>query len=65
MLLATIFSALMLIIGIIILSFALSIVKIILRFLFCCWFTENKKSDNNIDDLELSDNIIENNENNA
>ena len=37
----------------------------ILRFLFCCCCSENKKSNNNIDDLELSDNIIENNENNA
>jgi len=65
MLLATIFSALAIIIGIIILSFVLSIVKMILRFLFCCCCSENKKSNNNIDDLELSDNIIENNENNA
>jgi hypothetical protein len=65
MLLATIFSALAAIIGIIILSFVLSIVKTILRFLFCCWCSNNKKSNNNMDDLELSDDIIEKNEEHA
>ena len=58
---ATIFSALALFIGIIILS----IMKNILKCLLCCWCPNNKKSNRTINDFELSDNIIENNSNDA